>query len=455
MDAPEISILREDDEETPPPEFSKFRLDTRLPTWNQGGATGSGSIQNGQMPGDSDDEDEEEDQLIDDDELAIVTETGRADPTVRSHKRGAPSISRGRGKRGGTTGRRGRPGREPPDAAAMMSTFEVSKAEDRMLNHGSTTPHIMMPVMANPSQVDTLPVAEDWSTAPPPKAPRKKPGPKKGTTIGPRGPRKGGTSKTGNNTPGTATPLDDIAPADASQFLIPVAPSVPVSPKSDHPPLSSLPPTVTPDLTFDPSTPVPSYPLPTRAFAVSQPPKIPTGYAPFHPLEKGPARKWTIMQREIRGIGGGRWFARTWVAPQTLPQQQPEPEPEPELEPEPETRPPTPPPVLSQLDSLALVAAESSRLPDVGSTRVVEDGDGEGEEPGKKVVEGPVEGPGERGKGGNGEGELGDEEMKKPEEVELSSSRVPSIVSSSPPPLPLPSGDIDRDGDVEMAAALL
>jgi len=82
------------------------------------------------------------------------------------------------------------------------------------------------------------------------------------------------------------------------------------------------------------------------------------------------------MQREIRGIAGGRWFARTWVAPSTLPQNmnamglgmdfgagttgQ-------------ITRPPTPPeamyhslfPGMSQLDSLAQVAASSSRLPSV------------------------------------------------------------------------------------------
>jgi len=100
------------------------------------------------------------------------------------------------------------------------------------------------------------------------------------------------------------------------------------------------------------------------------------------------------MEREIRGIAGGRWFARTWVAPSTLPQNMNAmgygmdlgpgmdmehrmqgilgigfvPETSGDL-----TRPPTPPEAMyhslpqgmSQLDSLAQVAASSSRLPSV------------------------------------------------------------------------------------------
>ncbi len=60
---------------------------------------------------------------------------------------------------------------------------------------------------------------------------------------------------------------------------------------------------------------VPLWPLPVRTFAVQPPPKLTSGNAPSHPLDKTLAkvRKWRIAQREIRGIAGGRWFARSWV----------------------------------------------------------------------------------------------------------------------------------------------
>src|ERR1700742_1122217 len=63
------------------------------------------------------------------------------------------------------------------------------------------------------------------------------------------------------------------------------------------------------------NVPLPIYPLPTKPFPVQPPPKIPTGFAPAAPLDKigKKVRHWRIAQREIRGIGGGRWFVRSWV----------------------------------------------------------------------------------------------------------------------------------------------
>lgn len=214
MDAPEISTLREEEEESPPPDgvglsFSKFRVNMRIPSWGQSGAAPSGSAvgppvgplpagRRGPSPPDSEEEDEE-DQLIDDDELAVVTETGRGlatsspasmvaagspTPSGSPRKRGA---SRVRQRRPVPTGRRGRPGREPPDAAAMMSTFEV-------LGDPPPPPPVQIlpptPVVPNPPPVAGPSAPADWTTSTPPKPPRKKPGPKKGTTLGPRGPRK-------------------------------------------------------------------------------------------------------------------------------------------------------------------------------------------------------------------------------------------------------------------------
>lgn len=70
---------------------------------------------------------------------------------------------------------------------------------------------------------------------------------------------------------------------------------------------------------------MPLYPLPSRAFPVQPPAK----YPPPHPADtRGPVRKWQIVQREIRGIAGGRWFARSWLSPAT-------PDPDPDAAPAP------------------------------------------------------------------------------------------------------------------------
>jgi hypothetical protein len=63
------------------------------------------------------------------------------------------------------------------------------------------------------------------------------------------------------------------------------------------------------------SMPLPIYPLPSKPFPVQPPPKIATGLAPLIPLDKSTnkPRRWRTAQREIRGIAGGRWFARSWV----------------------------------------------------------------------------------------------------------------------------------------------
>jgi hypothetical protein len=61
--------------------------------------------------------------------------------------------------------------------------------------------------------------------------------------------------------------------------------------------------------------PYPLYPLPTKPFPVQPPAKIGTGFAPVIPLDKSPGkvRHWRMACREIKGIAGGRWFARSWV----------------------------------------------------------------------------------------------------------------------------------------------
>jgi hypothetical protein len=60
---------------------------------------------------------------------------------------------------------------------------------------------------------------------------------------------------------------------------------------------------------------LPTYPLPTKPFPVHPPPKIGSGFAQALPLDKSgkKVRHWRQANREIRGIAGGRWFAKAWI----------------------------------------------------------------------------------------------------------------------------------------------
>lgn len=79
------------------------------------------------------------------------------------------------------------------------------------------------------------------------------------------------------------------------------------------PPPPSIP---TPEETISlENVPIPIYPLPTKPFPVQPAPKLNTGAAPTIPLDRSgkKVRHWRLAHREIRGIAGGRWFARTLV----------------------------------------------------------------------------------------------------------------------------------------------
>ena len=61
--------------------------------------------------------------------------------------------------------------------------------------------------------------------------------------------------------------------------------------------------------------PLPVYPLPSKPFPVQPPPKIASGFAPAIILDKSgkSVRRWRQVNREVRGIAGGRWFVKSWV----------------------------------------------------------------------------------------------------------------------------------------------
>ena len=60
---------------------------------------------------------------------------------------------------------------------------------------------------------------------------------------------------------------------------------------------------------------LPQYPLPSKPFPVQPASKIGTGFAPTIVLDKSkkPVRRWRQVNREVRGIAGGRWFTHSWV----------------------------------------------------------------------------------------------------------------------------------------------
>jgi hypothetical protein len=61
--------------------------------------------------------------------------------------------------------------------------------------------------------------------------------------------------------------------------------------------------------------PRPLYPAPARPFSVLPPPKLAAGAAPPLVLDRTRAqvRRWRPVVREVRGVAGGRWFARCWL----------------------------------------------------------------------------------------------------------------------------------------------
>jgi hypothetical protein len=69
------------------------------------------------------------------------------------------------------------------------------------------------------------------------------------------------------------------------------------------------------------NTPQPVYPLPSRPFSVLPPAKIGSGNATIYQLNRGgpPVRRWRTVMREVRGVAGGRWFARSWLGEKDSP----------------------------------------------------------------------------------------------------------------------------------------
>ncbi|EAU92347.2 hypothetical protein CC1G_00566 [Coprinopsis cinerea okayama7 len=311
MDAPHISTLRE--EESPPPQPApskragggagrkpkapKLKV-TEPPGWKQAEKRKAGGASDDELG--EDQPDEEEDQLIDDDDTGAPSQT-LARSTESTPKKPGPKK------------------KAKKDAAAMgaVAGKKAGKEKAGAAVGGNNGP----PDAPNQEEpiVLKLSTAGKKKTATPRKSAAERGG-------APRGRGGKATKQRSAIPPALAVQVqEDAAMSEAASSPATAPVDLPEghndvgTPETETPIAPSSPPTVAPAIPDE--TPnlegvaVPQYPLPTRPFPVQPPVKITSGFAPPMPLDRTgkKVRHWKVANREIRGIAGGRWFAKTWV----------------------------------------------------------------------------------------------------------------------------------------------
>ncbi|KAL6304908.1 hypothetical protein BKA93DRAFT_928236 [Sparassis latifolia] len=298
MDAPQISTLRE--EETPEPQpspsrTSKFRVKLLVNEGKRCSLPSTSTRKQAQAGSEDDEEDEdEEDQLIDDDE--DDTQAAPLAPPAQpvASTRGLPA-KRGLGRgRGGGRKRGGR----AEGASKLVAQPSFGDTLDMTLAGSSTAPGVAA------AKKKAAPAKGAMAQ----RAIRKRPSKLAKAPVAP--PQRDDAESIGEGEscymhatrlyPGTAAsspmPYDEHTP----EIDISAVPIISAPPFED----SSL-----------EGVPLPMYPLPSKPFPVQPPQKIGTGFAPVIPLDRSrkSVRGWRQVNREVRGIAGGRWFSRTWV----------------------------------------------------------------------------------------------------------------------------------------------
>ncbi|KAJ7150353.1 hypothetical protein C8R46DRAFT_1124740 [Mycena filopes] len=326
MEAPQISTLRQEDSPPPPPRRVKLLVkDTRAPPAQAASSSRKRALEDDEL-----EEEDEEDQLIDDDDVLpssavppVAQPSSAADASTS--KRKAPSKRKPR-KSEKKIAEEERKSKEKimqagaPSLAPTMSWFEVSatKAHQHVGQMGT------LDVGHVPLEIVSLDAGAAAPSKPPPKkkAPRKapavprvraKPGPKPKAALLPVPPEildtdvisEAGYSVTAASSPVTAhfegntpEPEPPYAPPYTNGSLV-----------ADEPPINLQ------------DVPLPQYPLPVKPFSVQQPPRINTGFATVIALDRTGAkvRHWRTVNREIRGIAGGRWFTHAWMGEKESP----------------------------------------------------------------------------------------------------------------------------------------
>ncbi|KAL0951844.1 hypothetical protein HGRIS_008505 [Hohenbuehelia grisea] len=297
MDAPQISTLRE--EETPPPvtraaapKARRLKLLVKEPPAPA-------------AKGEDDDEDEDqEDQLIDDDdELASKPSASRATGETPTKRKAATKRKpRKTEKRAPEESKKIRLKVPLPSSTSAMTSAEVtpeSRGDEDLVRLDSSEVHpIPIPVTASDSISSGRPAKKPRKE---PAKPRARKGPKKRVQDLHLPPEDSeANTATAASSPVTA-PLDMTSEPEIELEVEIEAEPLPPPPLLDDPNLDNI--------------PVPVYPLPAKPFPVQPPPKFGSGFAPMIPLDRSgrKVRHWRIANREIRGIAGGRWFARSYV----------------------------------------------------------------------------------------------------------------------------------------------
>ncbi|KAF6754235.1 hypothetical protein DFP72DRAFT_899734 [Ephemerocybe angulata] len=342
MDAPQISTLREEATppptkksgsprkpktpklKVPPPEASgslQWRLETNVRKTKNASGTGAG-------------QDEEEDQLIDDDEGAgnsALPPPSSAPLTATS----ILSVESTPKKKTATKRKSKKDLKQDPDGPSLKkqateSAVSGTSQQSTGTQESASTSQILVEGDPAPGPVK-LTLSSNWKKKlATPRVSAKAP---RASTRG-RGRGKArnqatsallthaalviqddaatseaGYTGTAPSSPGTA-PIDL---ADVHEGGTPDPDNITVAPSSPPPATIALP-VDEPPPNLE-GIPIPQYPLPSKPFPVQPPIKITNGYAPPMTLDKSKkqVRHWRTANREIRGIAGGRWFAKTWV----------------------------------------------------------------------------------------------------------------------------------------------
>ncbi|KAJ7651538.1 hypothetical protein DFH06DRAFT_546622 [Mycena polygramma] len=317
MDAPQISTLRQEDSPPPPPRRVKLLVKD-----NRVAPPPSSSRKRPLSDDDEPEEEDEEDQLIDDDDVVprlVVPPVAQSSAAEPAPKRKAPSKRKPR-KSEKKLAEEERKSKEKlmqagaANLAPTMSWFEVNAAKAHQhegqqgtLDLGPLPPNNLVSLDAGPSK----PPPKKKAARKPPAVPRvrAKPGPKPKAVLLPVPPEdidviSEGYSVTAASSPVTAhfegnTPEPDTLPPYTN------------GPLGEEPPIT---------INLQ-DVPLPVYPLPLKPFSVQPPQKINTGFAPVVPLDRTGAkpRHWRTVNREIRGIAGGRWFTHSWMGEKESP----------------------------------------------------------------------------------------------------------------------------------------
>ncbi|KAJ6623057.1 hypothetical protein B0H10DRAFT_2010946 [Mycena sp. CBHHK59/15] len=306
MDAPQISTLLQEESPPPPRRVKLLVKDNR-------GAAGQASSSRKRALSDDDEpeEEDEEDQLIDDDDVIppiVVPPVAPPSATADSaSKRKAPSKRKPR-KSEKKLAEEERKSKEKfmqagaPSLAPTMSWFEVqaTKAHQHVGQMGTLD---MSPAPVSLDPGPSKPPPKKKAARKPPAVPRvrAKPGPKAKAVLLPVPPEDTDVISEGYTVTAASSPV--TAHFEGNTPEPEPLPPYTNGPLGEEPPINLQ------------EVALPQYPLPLKPFSVQPPQKIITGFAPVLPLDRSGAkvRHWRTVNREIRGIAGGRWVTRSWV----------------------------------------------------------------------------------------------------------------------------------------------